>query len=105
MRRLPRNHSIDAPARYIVEALGRRLPEIDVAELGAVDDGGARLRDHGGRGVGGDDVLECWGQAARDQAVAGAELEEGGGWAMVVAEEGVVEGLGVGWAEGGIGGG
>ena len=50
-------------------------------------------------------MLECRGEAARDQAVTGAELEEGVGWAMVVAEEGVVEGLGVGWAEGGVGGG
>ena len=48
-------------------------------------------------------MLECWGEAARDQAVTGAELEEGVGGALVVAEEGVVEGLGVGWAEGGVG--
>lgn len=48
-------------------------------------------------------MLEYWGEAARDQAVTGAKLEEGVGRAMVVAEEGVVEGLGVGWAEGGVG--
>ena len=73
-----------------------------MAVFGEAGNGGARLCDHGGGGIGGDDMLECWREAASDQPMAGTKLDEGVGWAMVVAEEGVVEGLGVGWAEGGV---
>lgn len=105
VRCLPRDHGIDTPSRYKAEILCGLLSEIDVAELGTVNDGGARLGDHGRGRVGGDYVLEGWGEAARDQAMAGAELEEGVGGTLVVAEECVVEGLRVSWAERGVGGG
>ena len=62
------------------------------------------MRDHAGGGVRADDAGEVRGERVRDDAMAAAEVEGEGARAAVVGEEGAVEGVGVGWAVGGVGG-
>lgn len=64
-----------------------------------------RLGYHAGAGIGAEAASEVLAEFAGHDARAAAEVEAEVFGAMVVGEDGVVEGLWVGGAEGGVGGG
>jgi hypothetical protein len=86
---LARDDGIDAfrgQERQILSA-GLAKTNVSIRGIGGLFLG---LRDHAGGGIGGEDVVKVLREAAGDEAMAAAEIEEGGfGAAVVLEDEGV----------------